>query len=65
MASTTPHDSTHAEWDNHSPERIPSSEMIYEDSFYDSKQTVLLLGGMGLGFLGLLVLLLVVVDFGG
>ncbi len=64
MATTTPPPSAHGEWDNHAPETIPSSEMLYEEPFYSSRQTALLLGGMGMGFVGLIVLLLVV-GFGG
>jgi hypothetical protein len=62
MATNTP--SPHEAWDNHAPERIPSRDMLYEESFYSGRQTALILGAMGIGFAGLLVLLLVV-GFGG
>ena len=38
----------------------PAPVSLYEESFYDSKQTALLLGGMGLGFVVLMVILFVV-----
>ena len=64
MATTTPSPSSHGEWDNHAPERIPSNVMLHDEPFYNGRQTALLLGGMGLGFVGLIVLLLMV-GFGG
>ncbi|MEP0545669.1 MAG: hypothetical protein ABJF88_01930 [Rhodothermales bacterium] len=62
MATTPP--PSHEAWDNHAPERIPSRDMLYEESFYSGRQTALILGAMGIGFAGLIVLLLVV-GFGG
>ena len=50
-ASTRAHDDP-----NHSPEKIPAHHMLYEDGFYSGRQTMLLFGGMGLGFLVLLVM---------
>ncbi len=54
----------HDEAGHLAPEDIDSRTMLYEESFYDSRQTALLLGGMGLGFVILLVILYVI-GFGG
>ncbi len=50
----TAHDAEH----HHGSDPAPLS--LYEDSFYDSKQSALILGGMGLGFVVLMVILFVV-----
>lgn len=46
---------------NHAPESIDSSEMLYEESFFSGRQTALLFGTMGLGFLLLITILFVIV----
>ncbi len=55
----TPHEAEpHHGAAHHGAEPAPLS--LYDDSFYDSKQTAILLGSMGLGFVVLVVILLVV-----
>lgn len=50
----TPHEVEH----HHGAEPAPLS--LWDDAFYDSKQTAWLLGSMGLGFVVLVAILLVV-----
>ncbi len=52
--SSVSHEAEH----HHGAEPAPLS--LWDDTFYDSKQTALILGAMGFGFAVLIVLLLVV-----
>ena len=52
MASSNP---------NHAPETIDSRDMLYDEPFLSGRQTALLFGTLGAGFLLLLAILFVLV----
>ncbi|MEM1043664.1 MAG: hypothetical protein AAGI91_13680 [Bacteroidota bacterium] len=56
--SSHPPSAPHGDDHHHGADPAPVS--MWEDTFYDGKQTALVLGSMGLGFLVLMVLLYVV-----